>query len=154
MILSNFIEILNFLSAFGGRKNRWNISRSIDRSLSLVLSFVKTIQLQRIPVLRQRKLVGWQKSFFTAAMEVVCSIPTTDSCTSLKKITLLSAGQFVDCTGLRGLEVKQLYICGHFTYGLHCDLTNLNYEHAITHIVVVQRVSGLACCLLTRACHA
>ena len=44
------------------RKNRRNINWSIDKSLKLVLSFLKkTIQRQRIPVLPQWKLVGWSK---------------------------------------------------------------------------------------------
>ena len=31
------------------------------------------------------------------AMEVVCSLPMANSCTSLEKVSILSAGEFMDC---------------------------------------------------------
>ena len=62
-----------------------NISWSIDRSLRLSSALLISIQLQRIPVLPQMKLVAClevsgvvRRALFAAAMEVVCSLNSTN----------------------------------------------------------------------------
>ena len=39
----------------------------------------------------------FKRALFAAAMEEVCSLPIANSWTSLEKVSILSAGEFVDC---------------------------------------------------------
>ena len=43
------------------------------------------------------ELRDFSKALFTATMKEVWSLPTTNSCTSLDKVSILSAKEFVEC---------------------------------------------------------
>ena len=75
-----------------------NISRSINRSLRLVLSFVKRNSAAENTHSTSTKVGEMvRRALFSTAMKVVCSLPTANSCSSSEKVSILSAGEFVDC---------------------------------------------------------
>ena len=77
-----------------------NISRSIDRSLRLFLSFVKNNPAAENTRSASTEVGGMvRRALFTVTMDLkeVCSLPTANCWTSLEKVSILSAGEFVDC---------------------------------------------------------
>ena len=98
--------------SFWRKKNRRNIIRSIYRSLRLVPSLVKNNPAAENTRSASTEVGGMvSRALFTAAMEVVCYLPTTNSCISLKYLYSRLKSSWT--AGSRGLEVEQLYKSCH-----------------------------------------
>ena len=89
------IEICNILLAFRGSKNCRSISRSIDRSLKQVLSFVKNHLAADITCYASTEVGGMVRRALFSDGGILFSTKA-NSCTSLENISILSAGKFVD----------------------------------------------------------